>query len=144
MINPNDALRAASGSVSSESKLVSFLYELIRDHMTPGQVEQLVRDSQEQPTVFTNGWIAYYAEYLANRLLDQTADLQRKVGQVDLGQHQVDMAKSMAITGSLFESLFKVYDFICLSKPLEAKEEMETLLSELGVYSSSEEECQGK
>lgn len=64
----NAALRAASGSVEVDSKLVSFLYELMRDHLTPGQVEQLVRDSQVQPVQYTNGWLAKYAEYLASRL----------------------------------------------------------------------------
>jgi hypothetical protein len=72
MRDPNDELRVASGSIDSDSKLVSFLYQLMRDHVTPGVVEGLVRDSQVTPSQLTNGWIAKYSEYLASQLKGQT------------------------------------------------------------------------
>jgi hypothetical protein len=67
--NPhNNELRKASGEVNINSKLVGFLYTLMRDHMQPGDIESLVRDSQEAECYYTNGWLARYAEYLAERL----------------------------------------------------------------------------
>lgn len=64
----NMELRKASGEVDIESKLVAFLYTLMRDHMQPGDVESLVRDSQVAECYYTNGWLAKYAEYLAKKL----------------------------------------------------------------------------
>lgn len=67
-----DSLRKRSGTVKINSKLVSFLYELMRDHLPAGTVEQLVQASEdESECVYTNGWLAKYAEDLANRLKDQ-------------------------------------------------------------------------
>lgn len=66
----NDALRERSGVVNINSKLISFLYELLRDHLPAGIVEELVRASQEPDISYTNGWLVKYAEDLANRLKD--------------------------------------------------------------------------
>jgi hypothetical protein len=69
----NEALRDRSGAVRINSRLVSFLYELMRDHLTPGKIEEIVRSSEKDPDVlYTNGWLARYAEDLANRLQDQS------------------------------------------------------------------------
>ena len=66
------SLRLRSGHVQIDSKLVSFLYELMRDHLPAGVVEHLVQEaSQESKVVYTNGWLAQYAQDLANRLKDQ-------------------------------------------------------------------------
>jgi hypothetical protein len=64
----NKNLRERSGSVDSEDKLVSFLYELMRDHLPTGTVEEIVRNSDADSTQFTNGFLAKYAEDLAKRL----------------------------------------------------------------------------
>lgn len=65
----NEALRSRSGEVQINSRLVSFLYDLMRDHLTSGIVEELVRASEDQPDIiYTNGWLAQYAQDLANRL----------------------------------------------------------------------------
>ena len=64
-------MRERSEKIEIDSKLVSFLYELMRDYLTPGIVEKLVQASQEPHIVYTNGWLAKYAEDLANRLKDQ-------------------------------------------------------------------------
>ena len=67
--NETDALRARSGTVRFNSKLISFLYTLLRDHVSPGDVEKLVREACSEPDViYTNGWLALYAEDLAKRL----------------------------------------------------------------------------
>lgn len=66
------AMRKRSGTVTINSRLVSFLYELIRDHVPAGRVESIVRSSEDEPEVtYTNGWLAQYAEDLAKRLKDQ-------------------------------------------------------------------------
>jgi len=70
-IKENAKLRESSGNIKINSKLVSFLYELMRDHLPPGKVEEIVRASNEPDVSYTNGWLAQYAEYLANRLKDQ-------------------------------------------------------------------------
>lgn len=64
----NNALRERSGSINLNSKLIAFLYVLIRDHLPLGDVEQLVRDSQDPECYYTNGWLAKYAQDIADRL----------------------------------------------------------------------------
>jgi len=68
----NIELRERSGKVSSTSKLVSFLYSLMRDgRLSFGEIEQFVRDSESDVnTLYTNGFVAKYAIDLANRLGD--------------------------------------------------------------------------
>lgn len=63
------ALRERSNSIRLNSKLISFLYELMRDYLPAGEVEILVQKSQEPDCLYTNGWLAKYAEDLAKRLL---------------------------------------------------------------------------
>ena len=65
------ALRERSATVPINSRLVSFLYELMRDHLPAGIVEELVQASKESDVTYTNGWLAKYAQDLANRLKDQ-------------------------------------------------------------------------
>lgn len=49
--------------------LTVFLYELMRDHLTPGVVEELVRKSEEQGEwKLSNGYLAEYADELGSRL----------------------------------------------------------------------------
>lgn len=65
----NEQLREVSGKVNIDSYLVSFLYSLMRDHLPPGVIEELVREAEQEPDVqYTNGWLARYAENLAKRL----------------------------------------------------------------------------
>ena len=63
----NKRLREASGSVDIDSRLVSFLYELMRDEVTPGVVEKLISTAHAEVS-YTNGWLAEYARYCASRL----------------------------------------------------------------------------
>lgn len=69
-MNDIKEMREASGNVKIRSQLVSFLYELMRDHLTPGEVEGLVQRSQVSEVTYTNGWLARYAEHIASRLKD--------------------------------------------------------------------------
>lgn len=62
------ALFDESGCFMTNEKLVSFLYELMRDHVPPGTIQRIVENSQGSPTELTNGWLARYAAFLADRL----------------------------------------------------------------------------
>lgn len=69
----NLQLREASGHVVDKRPVVSLLYELLRDHLPAATVEQLVTNSERQgETKYTNGFLAQYAKYLANRLEGKT------------------------------------------------------------------------
>lgn len=61
-------LRARSGSVDHTSRLVSFLYSLMRNHLPAGAVEGLVQEASNPNVRYTNGWLANYAIDLAKRL----------------------------------------------------------------------------
>jgi len=66
--DPNARMHFRSGAVSTSDPLVSFLYDLLRDHVSPGGVEELVRQSPARETFLTNGWLASYAKDVAHRL----------------------------------------------------------------------------
>lgn len=68
MLDP--ALRTRSGNINIQNKLTSFLYDLMRDYITPGVVEKIIQDSTSNEVEYTNGWLALYASDLANRLLN--------------------------------------------------------------------------
>ncbi len=72
----NGVLRMASGSVTDHRPLTAFLYELMRDHLPPGVVEGLVRRNEDigpdNPALFTNGFLANYAQHLTERLEGDT------------------------------------------------------------------------
>lgn len=56
-------------SYETDSKLVSFLYTLLRDELPAGVVERLVRDAEVgEKVTLTNGDLARYAVELADRL----------------------------------------------------------------------------
>jgi hypothetical protein len=64
-------IRDRSGTVSSTNPMVSFLYELMRGHVPPGVVEQIMANMEVErgkEVVFTNGWLANYAKDVAARL----------------------------------------------------------------------------
>lgn len=63
------AMRARSGTEKSADPLVSFLYNLMRDHLPAGAVEGIMLDTYpDRVSVFTNGWLARYAKDVATRL----------------------------------------------------------------------------
>lgn len=65
----NERLKKASGDVTSTDPMVAFFYTLLRDHLSPGEVEQLVRDNIDLGEAhFSNGWLAAYAKYCVERL----------------------------------------------------------------------------
>ena len=64
-----DRMRKASGEVNDDRPLVAFLYELVRDDVTTGVLEERVdRIADGGPFQFTNGWLARWAQDAAERL----------------------------------------------------------------------------
>lgn len=58
-----------SGEVSSADPLVGFLYLLTRDHVTPGTVEEIMKQVFQAPeSTYSNGWLAKYAMDVADRI----------------------------------------------------------------------------
>ena len=43
----------------------------MRDHLPMGVIEKIVQDADVPIVEYTNGWLAKYAEDIANRLKDQ-------------------------------------------------------------------------
>ncbi len=67
-----EKMRERSGEIISESKLVGFLYILMRDHVPPGNVESIIRDVKDlKEYSFSNGWLANYAIDIADRLMGE-------------------------------------------------------------------------
>ena len=68
----NDTLREASGGITDKRDLVSFLYELMRDEIPAGTIQRALVNSRRQPGtaawVFCNGFVAQYAQYVADQL----------------------------------------------------------------------------
>lgn len=67
-------MREASGRVTSTDPLVSFLYILLRDHLTPGKLEDilLAQGPHSGESVYSNGWLANYCKNIAERLKEPT------------------------------------------------------------------------
>lgn len=69
MAKTNEQLYEESGRFNTKDPLVCLLYELLRDHISPGKLEQLVRSNEDnEEFVLTNGFIANYALHLAMRI----------------------------------------------------------------------------
>lgn len=81
--NETQALRRRSGEVCVNSRLVSFLYQLMRDHLPPGVVENLVWDCENPEALFTNGYLANYAIDVARRLGDSPIVRQQKAREAE-------------------------------------------------------------
>lgn len=69
-------LRERSGTIMDNRPLVSFFYELLRDGSIPiGEIEMMVRNSlPAKHTIYTNGYLAQYAQDIVGRLTDGSQD----------------------------------------------------------------------
>jgi len=66
-----EELKEDSGTITYADPLTSFLYQLLRDHLPAGEVEKIVCDVIAEGGVevtFTNGWLAKYANNLADKI----------------------------------------------------------------------------
>jgi cobalamin biosynthesis protein CobT len=68
----NEILKDLSGHVEYNDQLTCFIYLLMRDHLTPGDIQQILSESIHQEgefsNTFTNGYLAKYAHHVALRL----------------------------------------------------------------------------
>lgn len=64
----NNKIRERSGNVVLQCKTTSLLYSLLRDYVHPGDIENIMQTISNEPTVYSNGWLALYAQDVANRL----------------------------------------------------------------------------
>jgi hypothetical protein len=56
---------------TSDDSLVAFLYIVLRDYLQPGAVEDILLrhiENHRGETVYSNGWLARYAQSIANRI----------------------------------------------------------------------------
>lgn len=61
----------------TNSGMVAFLYELLRDHVTLGVVEKIVREQEESDWatyMLSNEYLAQYCEDLVSRINDTGCD----------------------------------------------------------------------
>ena len=59
-----------SKEISTDNRLDIFLYLLLRDYLSAGEVEEIVQETEKikHITEFCNGYLAEYAQQLAGRL----------------------------------------------------------------------------
>jgi hypothetical protein len=69
-MNNVERMREASGHVESSSKLVVFLYLLMRDHLPVGEIERIMLEvsADSMPVTYTNGWLAQHCKDIEKRL----------------------------------------------------------------------------
>ncbi len=59
-------IKKCSGEFSSNDRLTAIFYELLRDHIAPGVLQQVFCENPPGTrNHFTNGWLAKYAAHLA-------------------------------------------------------------------------------
>lgn len=69
MTADSERLRDVKGTVRDDRPLVTFLYLLMRDHLPAGIVAELLEEATStEAALFTNGWLARYAQDCADRL----------------------------------------------------------------------------
>ena len=61
-------MRTASGNFTSNDLVTSFIYSLARDYLPIGVIEEIMNTCTSEKCVYTNGWLAKYAEDISKRL----------------------------------------------------------------------------
>jgi len=68
-------LRDKSGNVSFRCGITEFIYVLIRDHINVGIIENiLLKHINGKKNKYTNGWLAKYSNYVAEKLKEKGYD----------------------------------------------------------------------
>jgi len=74
-----ERMRKASGRIDDSRLIVAFLYTLMRDLVPPGRIEHMMLEvsnahdydkSEFTKNEYTNGWLAQYAQDVAQRLTE--------------------------------------------------------------------------
>jgi hypothetical protein len=75
-LESQESLREASGRFQSSRPLVGFLYGLMRDLLPTGKIAELCREAVETAAAtYTNGFLARYAEHIADELVPEQGAL---------------------------------------------------------------------
>lgn len=63
-------MREISGTIKDDDKLVCFIYQLGRDHLSLGKIEEIMMNikNEKMEYTYTNGWLAQYAQDVTSRL----------------------------------------------------------------------------
>jgi hypothetical protein len=61
-------LVAAAGTFTTSDRVTSFLYELMRDHLPAGVVQEILVNTPPGKQTLSNWWIASYADWVAKEL----------------------------------------------------------------------------
>ena len=71
-----EGLRSDSGNVEFSDTLTTFFYLLLRDHLPAGKVEMIIHEviTGADAVLFTNGYLAQYADNLASTLKSVKVD----------------------------------------------------------------------
>lgn len=64
-------IRNDSGNVIIKSRLIEFIYVILRDHLPAADVESTILDTTGDDVLYSNGWLARYAENAAQRLITE-------------------------------------------------------------------------
>jgi hypothetical protein len=67
-----EKLRNKSGNISFRCGITEFIYVLVRDHMKISDIENLLlKHVNGKKNIYTNGWLAKYSNYVAERLKEK-------------------------------------------------------------------------
>jgi len=142
-----EKLREVSGNVAYNDALTGFLYELMRDYLPAGKVEELVLRAAHAPdALFTNGWLAKYANNLAEELINARTNNLSNVLEEAFGgkmEHEMkDERPSFKTDEELLEERTKenkkIIDTLVQTGQIKA-EEAEQMKKELEEMSAPEE-----
>ena len=61
-------MRNDSGNFTSNDLITSFIYTLARDHLPIGIIEEILSTCDNEKCLYTNGWLAKYAEEVSKKL----------------------------------------------------------------------------
>jgi len=63
-----DEMFQKSGEIELSDPLVAFLYVMLRNGAGPGVIHEALENMTNQPMRYTNGWLAQYAKYVAEKM----------------------------------------------------------------------------
>jgi len=65
-----ERMRKLSGNIKDRSRLVCFIYQLCRGYLPVGKIEEIMANIDDDiEYVYTNGWLAKYAQDVEKRLI---------------------------------------------------------------------------
>jgi hypothetical protein len=105
----DDPVRLKTGGFGTDNALTAFLYELMRDHVVVGNVEEVIRNCPAD-TSFTlsNRWLAEYAEWCAERL---RPDMPSHLFEVHDGEKVLMTSPSLNAAKGMVEAMDMAEDY---------------------------------